>query len=248
LDVGEADREDARVFEAGVFQEVFGVGRAVHDQDFGPWEPWTRFALVRDLSAAGALVAVVRLILPGPLGSQARWCATRAPWSVDDLVLGSGGVDWSSTWDVATIAVSPTRRAVATSGVDPAVVAWHAILRVAAVNSVTTMAAVLDERVRASMAGMGLVVHDLPGCRPRPYEGSAASTPVFRPVADLVAQQARERPAAYRQLVLGQGLAAVDLPGDADLTVARSIDVRPVDLTRGAPGVSDRPRPGPRRR
>ncbi len=222
------------MFEAAVFEAAFGVGREVHDHDFGPWEPWTRFALVRDLSAGGAVVAVVRFILPGPLGSQTLYCARRPPWAVDDSVLGTAGVDWASTWDVATIAVRPgSARQIAADGagaVDPALVAWHAILRAAVVNSVSTMAAVLDERVRAVMATMGLVVHDLPGCRPRPFEGSAASTPVFRPVAALVVQQRRENPEAHQQVMLGQNLGQVDLPTDDHFRVTGPVDLRAIDL------------------
>ncbi len=212
----EIEREAARVFEAEIFQAEYGCTRETHDHDYGPWEPWTRFLLISDLDRRDhPLVGMVRLIGPGPLGSQTLNAAGGEPWSVPAAIaMDVAAVAWESTWDVATIAVrqNPGERRVG-------LLAWQSIVKFALVNEVAAMAAVLDVRVRAVMESLGLFVTDLPGCTPQPFEGSAASVPVVRAIPALLADLAARRPDNYELMTTARPLVGVSGLTDLALRV-----------------------------
>ncbi|MGL5829594.1 MAG: hypothetical protein ACRC0L_08510 [Angustibacter sp.] len=236
LDQDERDREDAQGFEAAVFTAAFGASRDLHDREYGPWLPWTRFAMIRhderrSRHQPGQVVGVVRLIGPNPLGPHTLHAASQPPWSVDPVKSAARArLDLTSTWDVATIAIAPPGQR--PPGPDPGPVAWHAILRIAAANQVSAMVAVLDAQARSVMDRMGLIVHDLYGCQPEPYQGSRASTPVHRHIPDLLTDQQRLNPAAHQLIALGQDLPDVTLPRHDELIIPISIDIRSVNLTQ----------------
>ncbi|MGL5829502.1 MAG: hypothetical protein ACRC0L_08030, partial [Angustibacter sp.] len=202
----EPECEAARVFEAEEFFAQYGCSREVHDHDYGPWEPWTRFLLISDTDQQKrTLVGVIRLIGPGPLGSQTLHAAGGEPWSVPaSTAMDIPGISWEGTWDVATIAVrqSPGDRRVG-------LLAWQSIVRFALVNEISAMAAVLDLRVRSVMSSLGLLVENLPGCAPAPFEGSDASVPVIRSIPALLADLAARRPDNYELMTTARPLVSV---------------------------------------
>ena len=71
----------------------------------------------------------------------------------------------------------------------------------------------IDERVRSTLRLVGLPTVPLPGARPLPFCGSAASTPVWGNCADMLTQQRRENPEAHQLIRQGVGLTDVELPG-----------------------------------
>src|SRR5690606_31667501 len=69
-----------------------------------------------------------------------------------------------------------------------------------------------DERARRILRSVALVMHALPGTTPQDYLGSAASTPMYVHAAQLMDNQRRTSPEAYRLLTLGVGLDDVVVP------------------------------------
>jgi hypothetical protein len=71
---------------------------------------------------------------------------------------------------------------------------------------------IIDERVRALLGSAGMTGHTLPGARPAPYLGSAASTPVYRHCDEAFDQQRITNPDAHRLFTHGSGLDGIHVP------------------------------------
>jgi N-acyl-L-homoserine lactone synthetase len=198
--------------EAEVFSHWYGNTEAELSEVYGPYRDQTSFLVVRERD--GDVVGISRLIRPGRLPLKTFVDLAAAPWNVDATrSAAAAGIDPARAWDVATIAVRPE---LGSSGRIIGLALFHGLSRVGEVNRIEWMTAILDRRVRALMAVLGLDVHTLPGAGPAAYLGSEASTPVFARLPALLARQRGVNVEAHRMLALGEGLDDVVLPRRED--------------------------------
>lgn len=204
---GGADLVGARACEAAVFLRAYGNAEADLVAEYGPYEPASRFIALTD--SDGTVVAACRIILPSPAGLKTVNDVYRAPWSVDGArAVRLAGADLAQAWDVATVAVLP----------DPGVTSmasaalYHGLVMATRANGVQWIVMMLDERARRLLAMAGFIARPIPGTEPRPYLGSAATTPLVGDVAAMIDYQRRTNPDAYRLMSLGAGLIDIDVP------------------------------------
>jgi hypothetical protein len=195
--------------EASVFDTTYGVPLEAHIAEFAPYEAQSAFLVVVD--GQDEVRATMRLITPGPTGLKTIVDASLSPWFLDaHRAARAVDLELATTWDVATLAVG--RRL----GADRTVVTaalYHGLTVAARRNRVSSLLMTVDERVRGILQTyFGLFTTALPGATPQPFEGSAASTPVFGHCSAMLAQQRRRNPEAYRLITLGLGLERVAVP------------------------------------
>lgn len=201
--------EATRACEAEVFMRWYGNTPAQFADEYGPYEDVTRFICLSE--AGGDVVAVMRLLAPGgAAGLKTLADVGSDPWKVDGArSAAAAGLDLRSTWEIATIG---TRRQAAGSGVKFSLALYHGLTLTARANRITSIVAILDERVRRLLDATGLTMHTLPGTRTASYLGSEASTPVFAHGAALLDNQRRNAPVAHALVSSGQGLDGVSVP------------------------------------
>ena len=213
--------------EAAVFDTTYGVPLDAHVAEFAPYESQSAFLVVVD--GDDAIRATMRLVTPGPAGLKTIVDAGLSPWFLDaHRAARAADLELGTTWDVATLAVG--RRL----GADRTVVTaalYHGLTVAARRNRVSSLLMTVDERVRGILQTyFGLYTAALPGATPKPFEGSAASTPVFGHCSAMLAQQRRRNPEAYRLITMGVGLERVAVPTAEhfDLLERAFADVEPV--------------------
>lgn len=216
------DLEAARVCEADVFDHRYGDGRDVMDDWFASHEDTSVFVSLVDED--GYAVAAARCILPGPTGLKVDQSLVE-DWGLDpDALLDAVGLDRASTWEIASISVRPRPDGV---GLVWTAALLHGLTQLTVANGATAVVAVLDEGARALLGRLGVDVEAFPGCRPQPYCGSPASTPVYTVLQHMRAQQRSTAPEGYRLVTLGAGLDGVDVPADDDFVLRdRLVDLR----------------------
>ncbi len=198
----------ARACEAETFLTTYGNTTADFDVEYGPYEAASTFLTLT--KADGDVVAVCRLITPGPAGLKTINDAARAPWLVDGVRSArAAGIDLSRTWDVATIAVRPDA---GLSRLFAAAALYHGIALAARVNRIQTIVMIMDERARRLLTGTGVLTQPLPGTHAGPYLGSTASTPLYGNLAQMADVQRRVNPEAHRLIGQGVGLDGVTVP------------------------------------
>jgi len=199
----------ARDCEAEVFLRWYGNSRAQLDDEYGPYEDATRFIALAD--EAGDVVAAMRLLVPGGVaGLKTLNDIGNEPWNVDGARSAAAArLDMRSTWDVATLG---SRRGVAASGIRYSLALYRGLLLATRANQITSLVAILDNRVRRLLDSTGLVMQTLPGTRTAAYLGSEASTPIFGHPVSLLDNQRRNAPEAYALVTVGQGLDGVATP------------------------------------
>lgn len=204
-----AQRDAAARLEAEVFGRWFDNTADQLREEYDAYADRTFFLTVTD-RRTGAPVGSLRVITGGPTNKTVTDCG-RPPWDAPpgDLV-ARAELDLTSTWDVATVAVDPA----AVSGPARAEVAlalYHGLTTTALARGVTSLTAMLDDRVLDRLRGLGMPWRPLPGLAGAPYLGSPSTTPVFLHHADGRAGVARD--AALGALVVrGEGYAAVEIP------------------------------------
>lgn len=218
--------EAAKVCEADVFDARYGDGRQVLDDWFATHEHASVFvSLVDDDDRA---VGCGRVILPGPAGLKAEESLVD-DWGVDPAeTFAAVGLDPATTWEVASISVRPRT---AGEGVSWTAAVLHGLLELTRENGARAVVAVLDEGARSLLARLGIDFHALPGCAPRPYCGSPASTPVYVVLDAMKADQRRRMPEAHRLVTLGQGLLDVDVPPAHEFLLSPAV----LDLRESVP-------------
>ena len=197
-----ADTDDAVIqCEADVFARTYGDTREHLDDFYRGWEGQTHFVSVCDESS-GRVMGVARLVTPGPMGLRAMASLREEPWCVDgEAYARAAGLDLETTWDVAGLGVRADRSsAMCTAAL------YHGLVLTGRVNEVSATVAILDERARELLAGVGIVYRPLPGLTTQPFDSSPASTPAYAPFAQMLATQRRVAPEAYRLVTLGIGL------------------------------------------
>jgi hypothetical protein len=198
----------ARECEEQVFARTYGNTADELLIEYGPYEDATVFMAVAD--ASDDVVAVCRLIVPGPAGLKSLDDAGRPPWQVDGVrAARAAGIDPARTWDIATIGVRPDRGA---PNLLTAAALYHGIVVATRVNRIRSVVMIMDERARRLLSAVGVRTNALPGTRVAPYLGSPASTPLYLHLAEMLDHQRRANPEGYRLVGQGLGLDGVTVP------------------------------------
>ena len=199
----------ARACEAEVFLEWFGNTRAQLDEEYRDYEDRSVFLVLAD--ADDEVHAAVRLIAPGGrAGLKTVVDMGRRPWAIDGARAAAAvGVDLGSTWEVATLAVRTGSDA---AGLRMSLALYHGLVSIARANRMSSLVAILDERVRRLLNSIGILMRPFPGTAAAPYLGSSASTPVYAHCAPVLANQRRHFPDAHRLVTLGVGLDGISVP------------------------------------
>jgi hypothetical protein len=202
-------RTAAFAHEAKVFETTYRVPYDFHVAEFAPYEDQSAFLVVVDEEQQ--VRATMRLVTPGPVGLKTLVEAARDPWFIDaGRSAAVVGIDPERTWDVATLAVG---RGLGRHRLAVTAALYHGLTIAALQNRVASLLMTVDERVRGILQQyFGLYTTALPGATPKPFEGSPASTPVFGHCAQMLDQQRRLSPEAYRLITQGIGLEAVAIP------------------------------------
>jgi hypothetical protein len=165
------------------------------------------------------VIGFARLIAPGALPAKTLVDLARPPWGLDVArSIAAAGIEVAGTWDIATLGVRPGLphgRAMA------AVAVYHGVLATLRVNQVTSLVAIVDQRVRRLLAAVGLSCQTLPGAAPALYMGSPACVPVYAHVAATLDEQRRRDPDAYRLITIGSGL------GEASVAASQVLRWKP---------------------
>ena len=209
--------EASRDCEADVFLQGYGNTRQQLADEYGPYEQDSVFvSLVDD---ANEVLACVRLLTGKSVTLKTIDDVAGVPWAVDARRSAAAvGIDLERAWDVATMGVRPgLKQHRATMGF----AIYHGLITSIVANEVPAVVAILDERVRRLLTSIGWAMRTLPGTRSAPYLGSASSTPVFANIAQILDQQRRRTPDAYRLITLGIGLDGVTIPDKGHFRLLR---------------------------
>ena len=201
--------------EEAVFLTTYGNTAAEWEQEYGPYAANSVFLAVSE--PGGDVVACCRFILPGPAGLKSLRDMSRAPWAVDGArAARAAGLDLTSTWDVATVAV---RKGVARGGLLSAAL-YHGLYRATTANDARWIVMIMDARARRLLNLLSLETSALPGTAPGPYLGSAASVPLWAEVAPMVARQRAVDADNYRLVTMGGGLDGIAVPNPAGFVLS----------------------------
>lgn len=204
-----AQREAAARLEAHVFGRWFGNTVEQLREEYDAFAARTFFLTVTD-RGNGAPVGTLRVITGGPTNKTVADCAS-APWdaSPEHLVAGAG-LELASTWDVATVAVDPTLVSGPARG-EIALALYHGLTATALAGAVTSMTAMLDDRVLDRLRGFGMPFRPLPGLTGAPYLGSPCTTPVHMRHDEARAGVAGH-PLVGAPVIHGRGFTEVEVP------------------------------------
>lgn len=201
------DLLEARACEQAVFGRCFGNSAEEIAEQYGPYEQSTTFGAV--FAADGAAVGAMRLIRPGTERVKTLQDASKSPWNLHiGRVSECAGLDETRTWDVASFGVDSV-----VAGVDRRI----ALLLLAAMfgafrdNEATSFVAMLDSGARRALQARGVRMLNLPHADAAPYLGSTNSAPVYRHLADLHLEHARQFPHDHLQMFHGLGFDGPDV-------------------------------------
>ncbi|SOD74545.1 hypothetical protein SAMN05892883_3731 [Jatrophihabitans sp. GAS493] len=207
----------ARACEADVFLETYGNTAEEWEEEYGAYESSSIFIALAE--QGGDVLGAARLLLPSSAGFKSLDDTSRPPWNVDGYrAAEAAGVDLSRTFDFATIGV---RRGLEGAARFASAAMFHAISKVALANDLPNAVMIMDEHARALVTAIGGTTHVLPGTHTAPYLGSPASTPLWSNVPQMLDNQRRLYPDAYRLITLGIGLDGISLPAQADYVLSR---------------------------
>lgn len=205
------DAEAARACEQRVFARRFGNTPEQLELEYGPFEDGTSFGAV--LLPDGRAVGAVRLLRGGPAGLKTMQDAARPPWCLTlEGTRRAAALDWATTWDVGTFGVDADTYGTGSHSVTRALLCL--MFGAFRDNGVESFLALMDRQAARAFASVGLRMTDLPGARPAPYLGSAASVPAYASLTDLHRRQAADLPDVHDQVFHGLGLQGLD-PGTA---------------------------------
>jgi hypothetical protein len=202
-----AVRDAARECEAAVFLDRYGNTADQWAEEYGPYDPASIFISVTD--RLGFTVAAMRIIVPSTIGLKSVTDLARPPWSIDGgRAARAAGLVEAQTWDVATIAI---RRNVSRGGLLAAAM-YHAVFRGTRANNIRWIVMIMDVRARRLLDAAHIHTQLLPGTRPAPYLGSAASVPLWGHMPSMADRQRRLSFESHRLINLGVGLDGISLP------------------------------------
>ncbi len=204
-------RTAAEECEESVFLEAFGNTKEQLNSEYETYNDQSVFIAVSDVD--GYVQGTVRLIAPGPAGLKTVNDIAREPWGLDgERVTKAAGIDLAHTWDIATMGVRAECRS---NRLMVTMALYHAMMKATRVNEMTSAVAILDSHAQRVMNSLGYIFPAMPGVKPAPYLGSAASTPVYAHYASIVDAQRRINPEAYRLMTLGVGLDGIAIPEES---------------------------------
>jgi hypothetical protein len=210
-------REAARHCEAEVFLESFGNTAEQMAEEYGPYEDASVFLAVTD--PGESVVAVARLIVPGPAGLKTLNDLARAPWHLDGAAAAAAaGIDPAATWDFATLGV---RRRHPLFHPQLSAALYHGFVLAGRINGIEASVAIIDAAVRNRLESIGILHRPLPGAATAPYLGSPASTPVYAPFEEQLETIRRLRPDSYQLIVTGTGFDGIAVPPPDDFRLRR---------------------------
>ncbi len=220
--VGGDARDAAIACEAAVFGRWYGNSPDLLQAEYGPYDGQTHWLVVLD--EGGEAVASARLIRPGQRRLKTLTDLGGRPWRADVAEsLATARIDEDSCWDIATLGV---RRGLRAQGIYASAALYHGLMRSTRVNEVRSVVSVLDDRVRDLLDTVSLGLDPLPGAWAAPYLGSTSSTPVYGHCAPMVDRQRRVNREAHRLILVGEGLAGIDLPPVDHYRLASHVDLR----------------------
>jgi len=207
LDAHDPSSALARQVEQDVFLEFFGNTVEMLDVEYAPYEDASTFLCVIDHQRRTP-AGMIRIIRPTPAGFKTLRDLDSI-WDIPtpDLVGPTGiGIDPSSLWDLATLAVAAEYRSAASSG----------LVSMALYQGLNMLGHA--HGIRWAVAVMDMVVLDLinsawqrpftgiPNAAPRRYLDSPASRPVFCDVVDYRMRLAFLDPPTHAILFEGRGI------------------------------------------
>ena len=200
----------ARQVEQDVFLEFFDNTVDMLADEYGPYEDTSTFLCVIDHQRR-VPAGMIRIIRPSPAGFKTLHDLDSI-WGLptSQLARPTGiGLDPSSLWDLATLAVAREYRSAASSG----------LVSMALYQALNMLGHA--QGIRWAVAVMDMVVLDLinsawhrpfagiPGADPRRYLDSPASRPVYCDVVDYRMRLAFLDPPTHAILFEGRGLETV---------------------------------------
>lgn len=202
----------ARDCEADVFFAQFGNTADQLAQNYEKYEADTHFLAVVDED--DRVLAVSRLVFPGPGGFPTLDDIAGPPWNADPFqCCESAGIDLERTLDAATIAV---RNGLRKQGFAASHALLYGIYAAMWANGLPWKLCINDAVPNQLLLALGLVYPTLPGTSVMPYYGSAASTPMYAYLPELMANQQRLAPLAHQAIGEGVGLNGVEVPAKAE--------------------------------
>jgi hypothetical protein len=198
----------ARHVEAEVLYESFGNTPELLHEEYDRYESQSFFFCVLDHRRRRP-AGVIRIIIPYRDGSGSKtyddierlWGVPRASLRCDDLPFPAG-----SSWDMATLAVSPEYRGAATAGVT-ALALYQSMLRASVQCGVTWGAALLDAVVyRMIEWRFESPFRVFDGLEGKHYLGSNLSLPVYSDAARWREGLKTTNPTMYDLIFEGVGL------------------------------------------
>jgi hypothetical protein len=219
FDVQGEIREAAKECEADVFFARFGNTAQDLAEAYGKYESTTHFMAVTDQTRR--VMGAARLIFPGPAGLKTLDDVAEDPWRVDPRrAAAEAGLDLSRTMDGTTFAV---RDGLRRQGFAVSHALLYGMFGGMEANGVSSLVAMIDSVVIEMLRKLGLIFETIPGTGSRPYFGSAATTPMYAHLDQLMSTQKRLAPLAHRAIGEGIGLAGVDVPPMDDLRIASEV-------------------------
>jgi hypothetical protein len=210
--------------EADVFYEKHRNTAEDWVEEYQPYEDTSVFVVITD--SEGRAVAVSRTIHPGDPGLKTLVDISLPPWNVEgERSARAAGLDLSSTWDVATIAV---RTGVERPGY-LMMALLHGLVLTARANRVSYITMILDKRIHRLLHAMGLPNNPLPGTGPAPYAGLPSAVPAWSNIAAMLDYQRHANPEGFRLVSQGLGLDDMTVPAQATFALHTSdVPARPV--------------------
>lgn len=205
-----AGAELGREVERQVFYEVFGNTPELLSQEYDRYEERSLFFCVVDHRRKRP-AGVMRLIIPHSDAScsktfddiQSHWGL--APW---ELSFKDMPIPYSYCWDVATLAVAPEYRGMATAGL-VSLSLYQSLARTALACGVHHGIALLDSVLyRMSEWKFETPFQLLDGLRGKSYLGSPTSYPVLCDLEGWMARLSLSDPTLYELIFEGKGFGA----------------------------------------
>jgi len=217
----EAGADLGRHVERTVFLEAFGNTPELLAEEYEPYESASVFICVID-HMRRLPAGVMRIVLPSPAGFKSLKDIEPVWGEPADALIARTGIALpaESTWDIATLAVSPDYRGKATTGL-VSMGLYQTLGMVAPRCGIDWLVAILDAVVYRILRKLQMPFAGFKGTAPLPYLGSAASLPVWCNIAEMKERLARTDPDLHAAYFEGAGLEPAIRP--VDLGCAESL-------------------------
>lgn len=166
----------ARTLECRIFDEEYGNDAAEMAAEYGPYERASRFFVVIDVRRArpAGVVRVIHARRPEDRLKSVEDVASATPFSADDYLAVLGEPDFTSTMDIATLAIPALYRGSTSGSYQVGKLLYRSLIRHIADGRVQHVVMILDRRARRSLEYIGLPLIDVLG-GPFDYLGSPES-------------------------------------------------------------------------